>query len=83
MVLLINRVVKVVATFFLQNSGMLYTVSREMSSVVAPSALSVETVLRVVSSFATAIAFNVAGVRVFLDHVLALVGRFVGLGLSG
>jgi len=36
-----------------------------------------------VSPFATAIAFNVAGVRVFSDHVLALVGRFVGLGLSG
>ena len=83
MVLLINRVVKVVATFFLQNSGMLYTVSREMSSVVAPSALSVDAILRVVSSFATAITFNVTGVRVFSDHVLALVGRFVGLGLSG
>ena len=62
---------------------MFYTVSREVSSVVAPLALSVETVLRVVSSFATAIAFNITGVRVFSDHVLALVGRFMGLGLSG
>jgi len=83
MILSVDRVVKVVAAFFFQNSGMFYTVSREMSGAVAPSALSVETVLRVVSSFATAIAFNVAGVRVFSDHVLALVGRFVGLGLSG
>jgi len=83
MILSINCVVKVVAAFFLQNSGMFYTVSREVSSVAAPSALSVETVLRVVSSFTTAVAFNVAGVRVFSDHVLALVGRFVGLGLSG
>jgi len=83
MILSIDRVVKVVAAFFLQDSGMLYTISREVSGVVAPSALSVETVLRVMSSFAAAIAFNVAGVRVFSDHVLALVGRFVGLGLSG
>ena len=83
MILLINRVVKVVAAFFFQNSGMFYTVLREVSGVVAPLALSVETVLRIVSPFATAIAFNVAGVRVFSDHVLALVGRFVGLGLSG
>ena len=83
MIFSIDRVVKVVAAFFFQNLGMFYTVSREMSGVVAPSALSVETVLRVVSSFATAIALNVAGVRVFSDHVLALVGRFVGLGLSG
>jgi len=83
MIFLIDRVVKVVAAFFLQNSGMFYTISREMSGVVTPSAFSVETVLRVVSSFTTAIAFNVTGVRVFSDHVLALVGRFVGLGLSG
>jgi len=83
MILSINRVVKVVAVFFFQNSGVFYAVPREMSGVVAPSALSVETVLRVVSQLATAIAFNVAGVRVFSDHVLALVGRFVGLGLSG
>jgi len=62
---------------------MFYTISREMSGVVAPSALLVEAVLGVVSPLATAIAFNVAGVRVFSDHVLALVGRFVGLGLSG
>ena len=62
---------------------MFYTISREMSSVVAPSALSVETVLGVVSLFATAVAFNVTGVRVFSDHVLALVGRSMGLGLSG
>jgi len=54
-----------------------------MSGVVAPSAFLVETVLGVVSPLATAITFNVAGVRVFSDHVLALVGRFVGLGLSG
>jgi len=60
-----------------------YAVSREMSGVIAPSALSVETVQGVVSLLATAVAFNIAGVRVFLDHVLALVGRFVGLGLSG
>ena len=82
MILSINRVVEIVAAFFVQDSGMFYTVSGEMSGVVAPSALSVETVLGVVSSLATAIAFNVAGVRVFSDHVLAL-GRFVSLGLSG
>jgi len=79
----IGHVVKVVAALFIQDPRMFYAVSREMSSVVAPSALSVETVLRVVSLFAAAIAFNVAGVRVFSDHVLALVGRSVGLGLSG
>ena len=83
MILPISRVVKIVAAFFFQDSRMFYAVSREMSSVVAPLALSVETVLGVVSPLATAIAFNVAGVRVFSDHVLALVGRFVGLGLSG
>jgi len=83
MILPINRVVKVVAAFFFQNSGVFYAVSREVSGVAAPSAFSVETVLGVVSTFTTAIAFSVAGVRVFSDHVLALVGRFVGLGLSG
>ena len=83
MVLPISRVVKVVAAFFVQDPRMFYAVSREVSGVVTPSALSVETVLGVVSLFATAIALNVAGVRVFSDHVLALVGRFVGLGLSG
>ena len=83
MILSINRVVKVVAAFFFQDPRMFYAVSREMSGVVAPSAFSVETVLGVVSPLTTAIAFNVAGVRVFSDHVLALVGRFAGLGLSG
>jgi len=83
MVFSIDRVMKIVATFFLQDSGVFYTVPREMSDVVAPSALSVETILGVVSLFAAAIAFNVVGVRVFSDHVLALVGRFAGLGLSG
>ena len=83
MVLSINRVMKVVAAFFLQNSGMFYAVPREMSGVVAPLALSVETILGVVSLFAAAIAFDVVGVRVFSDHVLALVGGLVGLGLSG
>jgi len=80
---LIGRVVKVVAALFVQDPGMFHAVSREMSGVVAPSALSVETVLGVVSLLAAAIASNVAGVRVFSDHVLALVGRFMGLGLSG
>ena len=83
MILSINRVVKVVTAFFFQNLGMFYAVLGEVSGVVAPSAFSVETVLRVVSQFAAAITCNVAGVRVFSDHVLALVGRFVGLGLSG
>ena len=83
MILSIGRVVKVVAAFFVQDPGMFYAVSREVSGVVAPSALSVETVLGVVPRFAAAIAFNVTGVRVFSDHVLALVGRSVGLGLSG
>ena len=83
MILPIGRVVKVVAAFFVQDSRVFYAVSREVSSVVAPSALSVETVLGVMSLFSTAIALNVAGVRVFSDHVLALVGRFMGLGLSG
>ena len=83
MILSINRVVKVVVAFLFQNSRMFYAVSREVSGVVAPSALSVETILRVVSLFAAAITFNVVGVRVFSDHVLALVGRFAGLGLSG
>jgi len=83
MILSINRVVEIVAAFFLQDSGMFYTVSREVSGVAAPSALSVEAILSVVSLFATAVAFNVAGVRVFSDHVLALVGGFVGLSLSG
>ena len=62
---------------------MFYAVPREMSGVVAPSALSVETVLGVVPLLATAVAFNVAGVRVFSDNVLTLVGRSMGLGLSG
>ena len=62
---------------------MFYAISREMSGVVAPSALSVEAVLGVVSLFATAIALNIAGVRVFSDHVLTLVGRLMGLGPSG
>ena len=79
----ISRVVKIVAAFFFQDPRMFYAVLREVSGVVAPSALSVETVLGVVSQLAAAIAFNVAGVRVFSDHVLALVGRSVGLGLSG
>ena len=83
MVLPISRVVKIVAALFVQNLRMFYAISRKMSGVVAPSALSVETVLGVVSLFAAAIALNVTGVRVFSDHVLALVGRFVGLGLSG
>jgi len=83
MILPIGRVVKFVAAFFIQDPRVFYAISRKMSGVVAPSALSVETVLGVVSLFAAAIAFNVAGVRVFSDHVLALVGRFVGLGLSG
>jgi len=83
MVFSIGRIVKIVAAFFFQDSRVFYAVSREMSGVVAPSALSVETVLGVVSPLATAVAFNIAGVRVFSDHVLALVGRFVGLGLSG
>ena len=83
MVLSINRIVKVVTAFFLQNSRVFYAVPREMPGVVAPLALSVETILRVVSVFAAAITFNVVGVRVFSDHVLALAGRFAGLGLSG
>ena len=83
MIFPIGRVVKLVAAFFVQDPRVFYAVSRKMSGVVAPSALSVETVLGVVSLFAAAIALNVAGVRVFSDHVLALVGRFVGLGLSG
>ena len=83
MILPIGCVVKVVVALFVQDPRMFYTVSREMSGVVAPSALSVETVLGVVPLLATAIAFNVAGVRVFSDHVLALVGGLVGLGLSG
>jgi len=82
-VLPIGRVVKVVAALFVHDPRMFYAVSREVSGVVAPSALSVETVLGVVSLLAAAIALNVAGVRVFSDHVLALVGRSVGLGLSG
>jgi len=83
MILPISHVVKIVAAFFFQDPRVFHAVSREMSSVVAPSAFLVETVLGVVSPLATAITFNVAGVRVFLDHVLALVGRFVGLSLSG
>ena len=83
MILPVSRVVKVVAALFVQDPRVFYAISRKMSSVVAPSALSVETVLGVVSWFAAAIALNIAGVRVFSDHVLALVGRFVGLGLSG
>ena len=83
MILSIGCVVKVIAALFVQNSRVFYAVSRKMSGVVAPSALSVETVLGVVSLFVATIAPNVAGVRVFSDHVLALVGRFVGLGLSG
>ena len=83
MILPIGRVVKFVAAFLVQDPRVFYTVSRKMSGVVTPSALSVEAVLGVMSLFAAAIALNVAGVRVFSDHVLALVGRFVGLGLSG
>jgi len=83
MILPIGCVVKVVAAFFVQDPRVFYAVSREVSGVVAPSALLVETVLGVVSLFAATIALNVARVRVFSDHVLALVGRFVGLGLSG
>jgi len=83
MVLSVDRVVKIVAVFFFQDSRVFYTVSGKVSGVVAPSALSVETILRIVSLFATTIAFNVTGVRVFSDHVLSLVGRSMGLGLSG
>ena len=83
MVLPISRVIKIVAAFFFQDSRVFYAISREMSGVVTPSALSVETVLGVVSLLSAAIAFNIAGVRVFSDHVLALIGRFVGLGASG
>ena len=83
MILSVNRIMKIVAALFFQNSRVFYTVSGKVSSVVAPSALLVETILRIVSSFATTIAFNVTGVRVFSDHVLALVGRFIGLSMSG
>ena len=83
MIFPIGRVVEVVAAFFFQNSRMFYAISGEMSGVVTPLALSVETVLGVVSLFATTVAFNVTGVGVFSDHVLALIGRFMGLGLSG
>jgi len=48
MVFPIRRVVKIIAAFFLQDSRMFYAVSREVSGVVAPLALSVETVLGVV-----------------------------------
>jgi len=54
-----------------------------MSSFVAPLAFLLETVLREVSVFAAVITVAVVGLGVFSDHVLALVGGFVGLGLSG
>ena len=62
---------------------MFRAVPREVSYVVAPLALSFETVLREMSVFAAEITVAVVGVGVFSDHVLALVGGFVGLGLSG
>jgi len=39
--------------------------------------------MREVTMYATVVAFAIVGVRVFSDHVLALISRFVGLGLSG
>ena len=54
-----------------------------MSSAIAPLAFSFETILREMSVFAAVVAVAVVGVGVFSDHALALVGGFVGLGLSG
>ena len=62
---------------------MLRAVSGKMSSAVAPLALSFETILREMSVFAAVVTVAVVGVGVLSDHVLALVGGFVGLDLSG
>ena len=62
---------------------MLRAVSGKVSSAIAPLAFSFETILREMSVFAAVVTVAVIGVGVFSDHVLTLVGRFVGLGLSG
>jgi len=62
---------------------MFRAVSREMPGFVAPLAFSFETILREMSVFAAVVTVAVVGVGVFSDHVLTLVGGFVGLGLSG
>jgi len=62
---------------------MLRAVSGKMSSVVAPLAFLFETILREVSVLAAVVTVAIVGVGVLSDHVLALVGGFVGLGLSG
>ena len=62
---------------------MLRAVSRKVSDIVAPLALAFKAVLREMSVFAAIVTVAVVGVGVLSDHVLALVGRSVGLGLSG
>jgi len=62
---------------------MLQAVSREVSGLVTPATFSLEAILGEVTVCVAVITFAVVGVGVFSDHVLALVGRFVGLGLRG
>jgi len=79
MIFNIGGVVKVVSLFLFKVLGVFYAISREMTGNVAPAALSVLTVLGLVSELSAMVTFAVEGVGVFSDHVLALISGLVGL----
>ena len=62
---------------------MLRAVSREVPNIVALLAFALKAVLREMSVFAAIVTVAIVGVGVLSDHVLALVGGSIGLGLSG
>jgi len=62
---------------------MFWAVSGKMPGLVTPATFSLEAILGEVTVCVAVITFAVVGVGVFSDHVLALVGGFVGLGLRG
>jgi len=62
---------------------MFRAVSGKMPSLVTPATFSLEAILGKVTVGVAVITFAVVGVGVFSDHILALIGGFVGLSLRG